>query len=71
LEFLFAYHHSEKNRSLVPYGCWFNGNTETGICINLGSHILIEDRRRLITSDRTDMIPIFVVKSYNKAIHLL
>jgi hypothetical protein len=54
LGFPFSYQHNEKNRSLVPYGCWFNRNTETGIYINLGSHILIEDRRRLITTDRTD-----------------
>ena len=53
-----AYSHSEMNRSLVPYGCWFRKSTETGIYINLGSNILIEDRGLLFdllkTPDRTD-----------------
>jgi hypothetical protein len=40
------YSHSE-NVPLVPYGCWFRRSTETGIYINLGSNILIEDRRQL------------------------
>ena len=53
-----AYSHSEMNRSLVPYGCWFRKRTDTGIYVNLGSSILIEGRGRLYdllkTPDRTD-----------------
>ena len=53
-----AYSHSEMNRPLVPYGCWCRKSTETGIYINLGSNILVEDRRQLFdllkTPDRTD-----------------
>jgi len=53
-----AYSHSEMNRSLVPYGCWCRKSNDTGIYINLGSSILIEDRRQLFdllkTPDRTD-----------------
>ena len=53
-----AYSHSEINRPLVPYGCWCRKSTETGIYINLGSNILVEDRRQLFdllkTPDRTD-----------------
>ena len=52
-----AYSHSE-NIPLVPYGCWFRRSTETGIYINLGSNILIEDRVQLHnllkTPDTTD-----------------
>jgi hypothetical protein len=52
------YSHSETNRNLVPYGCWFRSSTETGIYINLGSNVLIEDRGRLYnllkTPDTTD-----------------
>jgi hypothetical protein len=46
------------NRSLVPYGCWFRKRSDTGIYINLGSNVVIEDRGRLYdllkTPDRTD-----------------
>ena len=53
-----AYSHSEKNRPMVPYGCWCRKSTETGIYINLGSNVLIEERRQLFdllkTPDRTD-----------------
>lgn len=35
------------DRPLIPYGCWFRRSEDSGIFINLGTNILIEDRSYL------------------------
>ena len=41
-------HEQEINRqSLVPYGCWFRRSEDSGIFVNLGTNILIDDRLHL------------------------
>lgn len=42
-----VYSPKEKHRPFVPYGCWFRRSEETGIFVNLGTSILIEDRFHL------------------------
>jgi len=53
-----AYSPTEVNRPLVPYGCWHRKRTNSGIFVNLGSNILIEERQSLFkllaTPDRSD-----------------
>jgi len=38
------YSPQETNRTFVPYGCWFRKSEDSGIFVNLGTKILIEDR---------------------------
>ena len=48
----------EVNRPLVPYGCWHRQRHDTGIFVNLGSNVLVEERfelyKLLNTPDMTD-----------------
>jgi len=56
--FPLSYPSTEVNHSLVPYGCWHTKRDDTGIFVNLGSNVLIEQRQSLFkllaTPDQTD-----------------
>jgi len=47
----------EINRPMVPYGCWYRKRNNTGIFVNLGSNVLLEEREALLLAspDHTDM----------------
>lgn len=44
------YDYNDTSIMPVPYGCWYRATDKSGIYVNLGNKILIEDRRYLINN---------------------